>query len=346
MLIEPWHAGCYNNQRVVGPSQVILLPARVVIEMTTTSYPASANALTGQLLSPRNAEWRKATSGQLRLQKQLNAILKSIKDRHLRDAFRRALTDLSRLHDMLRLVEINVSEGGPVSLTLAIFSLVESEARALLRFIEKDTSTVKSIKGPLRSVLNGTSFTLRHELKRVYGQDLAQLSPAPQPNQVRSDIMRAHGLLSNCFQQSILTLCQVLDPSVTAPLLFEDYRERIESSILLIKDLSLLMQLARLAQELQDAEASLRLIRELDGFCQGAIYHLMYKDWDEFTDIAKEVTASYGSARHGFIVHCFVMYLEALINQVQMRAVLNDQASGLSGSKSVKSARTKRRGCL
>jgi hypothetical protein len=311
--------------------------------MTTTSYAISVNAITGQLLSSRNAKGHKATSGQLRLQKQLDAILKRVKNQHVGDAFRRVFSDLSRLHDMLRLVEINVSEGGPVPVTLAIFSLIESEARALLRFIERDTSTVKSINGPLRSVLNGTSFALRHELKRVFGQDLARLSPAPQPNQVRSDIMRAHGLLSNCFQQSILTLSKVFDPSVSAQLLFEGYRDRIESSILLIKDLSLLMQLAREAEERQDAEASLRLIRELSGFCHGTIYHLMYKDWDEFADIAKEVTASYSSARHGFILHCFVMYLEALINQVQMRAVLNDHSSGLTESKSVKNSRAKRR---
>jgi hypothetical protein len=50
----------------------------------------------------------------------------------------------------------------------------------------------------------------------------------------------------------------------------------------------------------------------------------MYKDWDEFEDIAREVTSSYGSARHCFIAHCFVAYLEALRNQVQMRAVLNE----------------------
>jgi hypothetical protein len=311
--------------------------------MATTSYALSADAITGQLLSPRNAEGRKATSGQLRLQKQLDAIIKRIKNQRVGEACRRVFTDLSRLHDMLRLVEINVSEGGPVPVTLAIFSLVDSDSRALLRYIERHISTVKSIKGPLRSVLDGTSFALRHELKRVFGQDLARLSRAPQPAQVRSDIMRAHGLLSNCFQQSILTLSKVFDPSVSAQLLFEDYRDRLESSILLTKDLASLMQLARHAEEQQDAEASIGLIRELNGFCHGTIYHLMYKDWDEFADIAKEVTASCGSARHGFILHCFVMYLEALINQVQMRSVLNDQFSGLSESKAVKNSRGKQR---
>jgi hypothetical protein len=310
--------------------------------MSIASYAISADAITAQLPSPRNAEGHKATSGQLRLQKQLEVILKRIKNRQVGEAFRHAFTDLTRLYEMLRLVEINVSEGGPVPVTLAIFSLVESEARALLRFIERHTSTVKSIKEPLRGVLDGMSFALRHELKRVFGQDLSRLSPAAQPDQVRSDIMRAHGLLSNCFQQSILALSQVFDQSVSAQLLFEDYRDRIESSIVLIKELASLQQLARHAEERQEVEASLRLIGDLNAFCNGTIYHLMYKDWDEFTDIAKEVAASYGSARHGFMLHCFAMYLEALINQVQMRAVLNNRSSDLPLSKPVK-PRAKRR---
>jgi hypothetical protein len=53
----------------------------------------------------------------------------------------------------------------------------------------------------------------------------------------------------------------------------------------------------------------------------------MYKDWDEFEDIAREVMSSYGSARQGFILHCFVAYLEALISQVQMRSVLNETST-------------------
>ena len=145
-------------------------------------------------------------------------------------------------------------------------------------------------------------------------------------SEICADVMRAHGLLRNCFQQSILTLAQVFDPSVSSKLLFDSYRDRLEQSNVLLRDLSSFVTLARRAEERRDTEASDLLIRELKAFCDGPLHYLMYKDWDEFEDIAREVTSSYGSARHGFIVHCFVAYLEALINQVQMRAVLNDRS--------------------
>ena len=37
--------------------------------------------------------------------------------------------------------------------------------------------------------------------------------------------------------------------------------------------------------------------------------------WDEFEDLSCEVMCSHGSPRHGFILHCFATYLDALINQ-------------------------------
>lgn len=276
---------------------------------------------------------------QLRLQKQLDAVLKGIKGSAVQEAVRSIFIDLARLRDTLRIVEINAREDGPLPVTLAVFSLVEGEAKSLIRFIERRIPKIKSIKGPLRQVLDGTSFALRHELKRVFGHELSEVSREPKTNQVRANVMRAHGLLSNCFQQSIIALAQVFDPTINAESLFDDYRDRLEQSTMLLRDLSAFMELARRAAETRDSEASDLLLRDLRAFCRGTMHYLMYKDWDEFEDIAREVMTSHGSARHSFILHCFTTYLEALINQVQMRAVLNDQSTGLREDKPLKKAR-------
>jgi hypothetical protein len=52
---------------------------------------------------------------------------------------------------------------------------------------------------------------------------------------------------------------------------------------------------------------------------------------------------SRGSAKHGFILHCFATYLEALISQVRMRAVLTDQSPALAEAKPLKRGRKGRR---
>jgi hypothetical protein len=223
------------------------------------------------------------------------------------------------------MVEINTSARGPLPVTLAAFSLVDDEAKSLIRLIEKKLSKIQSIKGPLRHALDGTSFALRHELKRVFSHELVMLDKGREENQICARVMRAYGLLSNCFEQSILTLARVFDPSVSSRLFFDSHRDRLEQSNVLIRDLSSFVPLARRAAE-RDTEASELLILGLKAFGKGPLHYLMYKDWDEFEDIAREVTSSYGSARHCFIAHCFVAYLEALITQVRMRAVLNERS--------------------
>jgi hypothetical protein len=304
-----------------------------------TSNSAGATGGVALLTSNPIGHLPNSTHGdQLRLQKQLDSVLKSIKGPAVQEAVRSIFTDLARLCDALRIVEINASEGGPLPVTLALFSLVESESKSLIRFIERRIPKIKSIKGPLRQVLDGTSFALRHELKRVFGHELIGISRELKTNKVRADVMRAHGLLSNCFQQSIIALAQVFKPSISAENLFEDYRDRLEQSTMLLRDISSLMELARVAAETRDDEANDLLIRDLRAFCHGSMHYLMYKDWDEFDDIAREVMTSHGSARHGFLLHCFATYLEALINQVQMRAVLHDQPTGLREERPLKSA--------
>lgn len=278
-------------------------------------------------------------SDHLRLQRQLDSLLKSIKSSSVREVVCSIFVDLTRLRSILHIVEVNSSEGGPLPVALALLSLVESEAKSLIRFIEKRIPEIKSIKGPLRQVLDGTSFALRHEVKRVFGHELADINSGRKANQVRTDVMRAHGLLSNCFQQSIIALTQVFDSSINAERLFDDYRDRFEQSTVLLKELSTLLALAREAGEKQNNDASDLLMRELGAFSHGTMHYLMYRDWDEFADIAREVTNSYGSARHGFILHCFATYLDALINQVQMRAVFNDESHAAPQEKQIKVAR-------
>ena len=259
----------------------------------------------------------------VRLQKQFDSILKGIKSAAVEEAIWHIFTALSRLRELLRLVEINVRAGGPLPVTLGAFDLIDGEAKSLARFIETRASRVRGLKSPLSEVLDGMSFALRHELKQVFGRELAGLGEGRSVKEARADIMRAHGLLSNCFEQSTLTLVRVFEPLASGEFLFEDYRARLKQSAVLLQELTALLRLSRRAGERPDAEASALLLQELRTFCRGSMHHLMYKDWDEFESVARDIISSRGSARHSFVLHCFTTYLEALINQVRMRVVLN-----------------------
>ena len=296
---------------------------------TTFANNLQAPPVGGALPFPHRPAGRQPPSPErdrCRLQGKLDSIFAGVTNPTTEETVRHVFDSLSRLLEILRIVELNVGEGGPSRVTLAAFALAESETVSLAGLIETRTSRAKCLKGPLREALDGMSFALRHELKGVFGRVLAGITAERAPGEVRTDFMKAHGLLSNCFQQSVIALVRVFDPTVRGELLFEDYRARYRQSTALLRELSALVRLARRAQESPDAEASSLLARELGAFCKGSINYLMYKDLDEFADLSRQVVCSRGSAKHGFILHCFTTYLEALINQVRLRSVLNDKA--------------------
>src|SRR5947209_1510879 len=140
--------------------------------MAATAHANSrqASATTGAPLFPRIPEGLNPAApdrDQCRLKKQLDPILKGIKSTATEEAVRHVFDTLSRLREIMRLVELNVGEGGPTRVTLAAFAFAESEARSLVRFIETRAAKIKSAKSPLRETLAGMSFAIRHEMKTV-----------------------------------------------------------------------------------------------------------------------------------------------------------------------------------
>src|SRR5688500_16098567 len=143
--------------------------------MASTNHATIDDAGPGLLLLPqRHKEHQPSVPkrGQTRLRKQFDSTLKRIKSPVIKETVESVFVSLSRLCDILQMVEINTSERGPLPVTLAALSLVDDEAKSLIRLIEKRLSKIQSIKGTLRHALDGTSFALRHELKRVFCQDL------------------------------------------------------------------------------------------------------------------------------------------------------------------------------
>ena len=316
--------------------------------MADTSYAKNNHATAGAPPLRGVADRLQAAAlerDRIRLQKQLGSLLKGIKSPVVEEAVHHVFTRLAHLRELLRLVEVNVSEGGPLPVTMAAFALLDSESKSLVRFIEARVSRNNSIKGPLREAFDGMSFAIRHELKTVFAHELSGLDDGRPAKQTLAGVLRAHGLLCNCFEQSIINIIRVFEPSASAELLFEDYRARLKQSAVLLRELFSLLQLARRAEKTGEPAAAAAFFGALKDFCEGTMHHLMYKDWGEFEDLAREVMSSQGSPRGGILLHCFVTYLETLINQVRMRVVLSEQlaAAPTSEPKPVKKSPRGRR---
>jgi len=263
---------------------------------------------------------------QANLQHEIDLTLEHIYNPHLREISQTILGEMHRFFDWLTRIENNLQKLDTLLESLSLLEVLEFEARSLTDFI--DTRAVKLAAGNERllDVLDGISYGITHDLRRVFERELVRGVTEQSIPIVYGKILHAHGLLTNCFQQSTITLLQVFNPSLDAAKLFNDVELRLQQSLILCKDLSSLMRFVRLAQAKDDPDVLRSVTARILEFRDGSMQYLMYKDWRGYESLALEViTAVENNLDPKPLLHRFICYLEVLYGHVKMRAVLADE---------------------
>ena len=117
-------------------------------------------------------------------------------------------------------------------------------------------------------------------------------------------------------------LAQAFDPALDPAAVFDTHLAKIQNSLRLREELWVLGELVRRAERESGRRPLSHLVARLQEFQQGSMRHLMYKDWESFERFAAEVSAARGAVELGPVLHRFATYLEALFNQINMRAAL------------------------
>jgi hypothetical protein len=161
-----------------------------------------------------------------------------------------------------------------------------------------------------------------HELRRVFAGELTR----GRPRTTAGLVIRACGLVENCLQQSVITLAKAVDPSVTGVEIFEDYRERRESSLALRRELGTLAELIATAGSRETSVlGNVSVLRHVRRFRYEHMHLLMYRDWEQFERFADALEENYESVEtFRKLLHTFSCYLTTLHGQVCLRAVLSD----------------------
>jgi hypothetical protein len=142
---------------------------------------------------------------------------------------------------------------------------------------------------------------------------------------VYGKILHAHGLLTNSFQQSVITLLQFFKPNLETSTLFNDSELRLQQSLILCRDLSSLIRLVGRAQTQPQPNVLRKIVGRILEFRDGTMQYLMYKDWQGYESLALEViTAIENNLDSKPLLQRFLCYLEVLYEHVKMRAVLAD----------------------
>ena len=255
---------------------------------------------------------------------ELSAIAEKITPEALGADFHGVFAALTRQLEYLNFIETTLKGGRTLKPLLPVFTLVSRESFELLEHIEKRALKYPHAEKWILEALDGTAYAVRMELRKAFDHELAGVRGERQPHYVYAKFENAHGLLRNCFQQSIVSLAQLFEPELEGTQLFEFFQTKLDESLSLRRELWKLLRAVRHAVE-DRAEAKLpNLLEQLGSFREHSLRFLMYKDREAFERFCEEVETANGKPELTHVLHRFEAYLETLLSQVNMRAVLAD----------------------
>lgn len=230
---------------------------------------------------------------------------------------------LALLLDELRFVEEGLRRDIPLKQNLPLFTLAHEEARTLIELIERRALRADELDAAAHAVLDGAGYAVSMELCKVFAHELVGLAASRDATAVYTRVENAHGLLRDCFQQTVVVLAQAFDPAFDGARLFQTFRTRLEQSLALRSDLWKLLQVVRRAENAVDQRPFAPLLARLNAFQTGSMSHLMFKDWEAFERFVHELKEAGDQDQRRNTLHRFATFLEALFGQVNMRASLS-----------------------
>jgi len=290
-----------------------------IIDLTELLRPAPNYAEA----SPVSAS--KERDSETKLRQQVSAAAEPI-NFPVDEVVRPVSTELHSLLNHLKIIEGALSQGRDIQRTVVVFKLIHQRVLSLIGKIEALTAQLGAGHETLRVALDTTAFALKHEVRRVYEVEAKGLGRPEGVQLSRSALTRAYGLLQNCFQQSAITLTQVFNPTLEGDELFEEYKARSGQSVILRKELMILLQKVRGITKEYGVLQMLNVINSLKRFRQETMHFLMHRDWESFEAFVDEIVTTYDEAGDlDPVLNKFTPYLETLINHVNMRSVFNNR---------------------
>jgi hypothetical protein len=260
----------------------------------------------------------------------LHTLIETVEPSRLRDSVRNVFDELNRLLGYVEQLKAMLDTAGDTAGALFLLDVLRAEALATASGLDSVCEAGR-LPEHVSEELERASFAVRHELRAVFGRLLAGVEGLGDSSEAASRLGDAHDLLRNCFQQSTVSLAQLLRPSFDGADIFEDLRLKRDNSRRLYEDLDALLRSARNAERRTDRISLTLFNARLEHFRCDSMRHLMQKDTEtclRFVEDFRTLPAHGETPR--FFLHRFSCYLEILVKHVGMRSVLSRETHALA----------------
>jgi hypothetical protein len=255
----------------------------------------------------------------------ISELIRRIEDRERRRLVANMFLQFFRLLHYLEYADPRKRHMDELRTSVLIFSLVASETRALVDYIQKEQARLGPHSG-FPETFESFVYCVPLELRKVINTELTELTSFKQADTVYMRLENSHGILRDCFQQSVIQLAQGFDPDVQGRSIFPHYQTHLEQSQVLRRDLvALILTVRRFADEKSESRAE-TMKRLISRFYDRSLRFLMYRDWSSFESFAVEILKCDSIPGLIQITHRFDTYLKTLLREINKRGVL--QARG------------------
>jgi hypothetical protein len=259
--------------------------------------------------------------------KRVSRIIREIQDPGDRRQAAKVFLELFRLLHYLEYTDPARLPEDQLRDTVLPFALITSESRLLLQYVEKRVLKGREIVTPVDQVYDSFIYCIPLELRKVVNTELTDVSVTRQAESVRTRVENSHGILKDCFQQSIVQLAQAFDPGVDGARIFPDFTARREQSVKLRDGLAAVVRAVRAFQKQRDEPTAERMKEAISEFYDHHIKYLMYRDWSGFELFYIEILKCGSLTGLAQIAHRFETFLVTLLREVQKRSILQGAAA-------------------
>jgi hypothetical protein len=212
----------------------------------------------------------------------------------------------------------------PLKPAMLLFARINEQTQEMMRFINNRLLRFKNEEDSLFAALDCAVYAASIELRKVYNFELIGFAEARQSPLIYARVETAHGLLNDCFQQTLVNFAQLIEPDVKATELFPNLQTKLQQSLALREGLWRVLQVVRKAEKNPESVSLQNLHTKLTDFLNNTIKYLFYKDLETVERFIEEVLNTTNKSELVSILHRFGAYLETLLGQVNMRVVLSD----------------------
>jgi hypothetical protein len=251
----------------------------------------------------------------------ISATIRRIPDSRQRKQAAKVFLEFFRLLHYLEYADPQKAHEEDLKNTILIFSLITSETRLLLAFIEGKVLKTLEPEGPLYQLYDSFVYCIPLELKKVINTELLDISVSRQADNVRARVENSHGILKDCFQQSVVQLAQTFE-GVDGEDIFPDFTAKLEQSVRLRDGLARLVKALREFQSRRDEVSAIRMKEAISRFYDTSMKYLMYRDWSGFELFFIEILKCTSLPALQQIGHRFETFLITLLREVQKRSIL------------------------